>query len=105
MQNKMICEDKTLPLQHKWMSYGGYKKYFTNEIYGENPVRKQEMASWQNIFFQLENFYFPTEKLFFSNWALFFSFLNVFLCHFWFLFDHFLFIFAHHRNCGKGKNI
>lgn len=101
----MICEDKTLPLQHKWMSYGGYEKYFTNEVYGENPVRKQEMASWQNIFFQLENFYFPTEKLFFSNWALFSSFLNVFLCHFWFLFDHFLFIFAHHRNCGKGKNI
>lgn len=63
------------------------------------------MASWQNIFFQLENFYFPTEKLFFSNWALFPSFLNAFLCHFWFLFDYFLFIFAHPRNCGKGKNI
>ena len=54
-------------------------KNFYKWIYGENPVRKLEMASWQNLIFQLENFYFPTEKLFFSSWAVF---IPVFGCIF-----------------------
>lgn len=77
------------------------EKIFYKWIYGENPVRKLKMSSWQNLIFQLENFYFPTEKLFFSSWAVFISFLNVFL----FLFGLYLFIFTQYENLGTGKNI